>query len=388
MRLSAAFTPSVDCTGAITHFGKPMATSADIKWMKQALKLAAQGAGGAEPNPLVGCVLTTADQLIGSGFHARFGEAHAEVMALRSLREPSLARGCTAYVTLEPCAHFGKTPPCADALIAAGISRVVVALPDPFPEVAGQGIARLRQAGIEVEVGVLESEARELNAPYLKRLATGIPWVIGKWAMSIDGKIATAVGESQWISSPESRADAHLVRGRIDAIIVGIGTVLADDPLLTPRPAGPRVPRRVIFDSQGRTPLTGKLVNSVADAPLLLVCGERLLPERAAALRTRGVELWKIPGTPAEQIPEALRRLASGGATNVLVEGGPRLIGQFAAAEMLDELQIYLAPRLIGGIRAPGPVGEPGWPLLSACPHLRLVAEQRIGPDLKLTYRR
>lgn len=365
-----------------------MATSADFEWMKRALEIARLGAGGAEPNPLVGCVFVKNQQLIGQGYHARYGGPHAEVEALRSLSDPAEATACTAYVTLEPCSHFGKTPPCAEALVAAGVSRVVVAMLDPFPEVAGRGLARLRQAGIEVEVDVLEAEARVLNAPYLKRLATGLPWVIAKWAMSLDGKIATSTGSSQWISGAASRADAHRVRGRLDAIIVGIGTVLADDPLLTARPAGPRVPRRVIFDSQGKLPLGGRLANSLDQAPLCVVSSEQISAAQESAFRQRGIELWKTPGSAAEQLEPTLRRLAAEGATNVLIEGGPGLLGQFAAAGLLDELQIYLAPKLLGGTTAPGPIGNPGWTTLASCPEFQLLNLEQLGPDLKLSYRR
>lgn len=359
----------------------------DRHWMKLALDLASEGTGGAEPNPLVGCVLVKGNQQVASGFHARFGEAHAEVMAIRSLADPSVAAGSTAYVTLEPCVHFGKTPPCADALIAAKVARVVVAQQDPFPQVAGEGIARLRAAGIEVSVGVLESEARELNAPYLKRLETGLPWVIAKWAMSLDGKIATSSGQSQWISSNQSRADAHQVRGRLDAILVGLGTALADDPLLTARPPGPRIARRVVFDSEAKLPLSSRLVSSLDCAPLILVTRNDVAAERESALTKLGVQIWKFAGPPAERIIQCLRRLGSEGATNVLVEGGPRLLGEFAAANQLDELQIYQAPKLIGGAAAPGPIGNPGWSVLTECPTLRLVRSQKLGEDLKLVYR-
>ncbi|MFN9767948.1 MAG: bifunctional diaminohydroxyphosphoribosylaminopyrimidine deaminase/5-amino-6-(5-phosphoribosylamino)uracil reductase RibD [Planctomycetota bacterium] len=365
-----------------------MPSAADVNWMKMALDLAPLGAGGAEPNPLVGCVLTKNEELIGQGFHALYGGPHAEVAAFEALADPKTAAGCTAYVTLEPCSHFGKTPPCADALIAAGVRRVVVAMLDPFPQVAGRGIARLRQAGVEVEVGVLEAEARALNAPYLKRLATGLPWVIGKWAMSLDGKIATSTGASHWISGPESRAEAHQLRGRIDAIVVGIGTVLADDPLLTARPQGPRTPIRLVFDSLGRLPLDGKLANSLDQAPLCVVCGERLEPTREVALKQRGINVWKIPGDPSEQLEPALHRLATEGATNVLVEGGAGLLGQFASKGLLDELHIYLAPKLIGSSSAPGPVGNPGWKTLADCPEFRLLRQVQLGADLKLVYRK
>jgi diaminohydroxyphosphoribosylaminopyrimidine deaminase/5-amino-6-(5-phosphoribosylamino)uracil reductase len=356
-------------------------------WMRMALDLAVQGAGGAEPNPLVGCVLVKDGQLLASGYHARYGGPHADA-ALQQLHEPSAARGATAFVTLEPCSHFGKTPPCADALIAAGVARVVVAMPDPFPQVAGQGITRLQQAGIEVQTGVLESEAEELNAPYLKRLRTGLPWVIAKWAMSLDGKIATHTGESQWISGPESRTEAHQIRGRLDALMIGIGTALADDPLLTARPAGPRVARRIVFDTSGRLPLDSQLVRSVDQAPLVLVTSNDLPDEKEADFRAAGVDVWKWTGDTRLRIEQTLRRLSDEGATNVLVEGGPRLLGQFAASGQIDEIQAYLAPRLLGSANAPGPVGDPGWGTLTDCPTWRLVSQRPLGPDLKLTYRR
>jgi len=356
--------------------------------MREALALAARGVGAAEPNPLVGCVLVKNGRVIGRGYHTRFGSAHAEVEALRSLADGAEAADSTVFVTLEPCSHYGKTPPCADALIAAKVRRVVIAQLDPFPQVAGRGLAKLQQAGIQVEVGLLESEARELNAPYLKRLSTGLPWVIAKWAMSLDGKIATQSGESQWISGEQSRAEAHQIRGRLDAILIGSGTAFADDPLLTARPPGSRVPRRVVFDSQARLPLTSRLVGSLDTAPLVLVTTEQVAGEREQALRDRGVSIWKFSGTEQERIAATLQKLSTEGATNVLVEGGPKLLGQFAAANQIDELQIYLAPKIIGGQSAPGPVGNPGWTLLAACPTLRLVSQQQLGPDLKLVYRR
>lgn len=356
--------------------------------MREALALAAKGAGGVEPNPLVGCVLVKNNQVIGRGYHTRYGSAHAEVEALRSLGDQTDANGSTAFVTLEPCSHFGKTPPCVDALIAAKVSRTVIAQLDPFPQVDGRGLERLQQAGIQVDVGLLESEARDLNAPYLKRLTTGLPWVIAKWAMSLDGKIATQTGESQWISCEQSRAEAHQIRGRLDAILIGSGTALADDPLLTARPPGPRVPRRVVFDSQARLPLTSRLVSSVEEAPLILVTTEQVPAAREAEFLKRAASLWKFPGSEGERIAATLKRLAAEGATNVLVEGGPKLLGQFAAANQIDELHVYVAPKIIGGDSAPGPIGAPGWSQIAACPTLRLLGQLQLGPDLKLVYRR
>src|SRR5438876_10929485 len=222
----------------------------DWHWMRRALELAEGGRGYVEPNPLVGAVLVRDHQLVGEGWHQRYGEAHAEVHALAAAGPA--ARGATLYVTLEPCCHIGKTPPCTEAVMRAGIERVVAAMVDPFPQVAGRGAALLRDAGILVEMGLGEAEARRINAPYLKLLATGRPYVHAKWAMTLDGKIATRTGDSKWISNEASRRIVHTLRGRMDAIIVGIGTVLADDPLLTARPAGQRTAVRVVLDSQGR----------------------------------------------------------------------------------------------------------------------------------------
>src|SRR3954466_722160 len=225
-------------------------------WMERALALAERGRGAVEPNPLVGAVVVRDGTCVGEGWHQRYGGPHAEVHALAAAAEA--ARGATLYVTLEPCCHFGKTPPCTDAVLAAGVRRVVASMADPFPRVAGGGLDRLRAAGLEVEVGLLEDEARRLNAPYLKRLTTGLPYVTAKWAMTLDGKTAVASGDSRWISGPRSRALVHELRGRMDAILVGIGTALADDPLLTARPPGPRVACRVVLDGAARLDLASR----------------------------------------------------------------------------------------------------------------------------------
>lgn len=213
-------------------------TDLDRWHMRRALELAARGQGAVEPNPMVGCVIARGAEIIGEGFHRRFGQAHGEVEALQMAGDR--AAGATLYVTLEPCCHHGKTPPCTKAVLAAGVARVVVAAGDPFPEVHGGGMAELRAAGLDVELGVLEDEARRLNAPYLKLIETGRPWIIAKWAMTLDGKIATATGDSRWISNAQSRETVHRLRGRMDAILAGRGTTAKDDPLLTARPPGPQ----------------------------------------------------------------------------------------------------------------------------------------------------
>ena len=237
-------------------------SATDEGWMRRALDLAERGRGAVEPNPLVGAVLVRGGQAVGEGWHRRYGQAHAEVNALAAAGGD--ARGATLYVTLEPCCHHGKTPPCTEAIVRAGVTRVVAAMSDPFPEVAGKGADQLRQAGVPVEFGVGEAAARRLNAPYLTLLATRQPYVHAKWAMTLDGKIATRSGDSKWISNEASRRPSHALRGRMDAVIVGVGTALADDPNLTARPPGPRTAVRVILDSTCRLKVNSMLARTAA----------------------------------------------------------------------------------------------------------------------------
>jgi diaminohydroxyphosphoribosylaminopyrimidine deaminase / 5-amino-6-(5-phosphoribosylamino)uracil reductase len=243
--------------------------SVEERGMRQALALAERGRGHVEPNPMVGAiVLDVGGQLVGEGWHRKFGEAHAEVNAFAMAG--ARAKGGTLVVTLEPCCHHGKTPPCTEAVLRSGVRRVVVAMADPFPKVAGGGLAILRQAGMEINVGLLEVEAKSLNAPYLKLISTGRPWVHLKWAMSLDGKIATRSGDSKWISGEESRAIVHELRGRMDAIVVGAGTLRADDPLLMPRPPGPRMPTRIVVTQTGELPAKCRLLDTIAEAPVMV----------------------------------------------------------------------------------------------------------------------
>ncbi|MBI2478733.1 MAG: bifunctional diaminohydroxyphosphoribosylaminopyrimidine deaminase/5-amino-6-(5-phosphoribosylamino)uracil reductase RibD, partial [Planctomycetia bacterium] len=257
--------------------------------MTRAIELAQRGEGAVEPNPMVGCVIARDGQVVGEGWHPRFGGPHAEVEALHDAGEA--ARGATMLVTLEPCCHQGKTPPCVDAIVNAGLTRVIVAQRDPFPQVDGGGIRMLQAAGIEVEVGVCAERARELNAPYLKLVNTGMPWVIAKWAMTLDGKIATRTGNSQWISNAASRAVVHRIRGRVDAIIVGSGTVRADDPLLTARPAGPRVATRIVFDSTASLSVDSRLAKTIESAPVLVVATANAPTENVRRLTESGCEV-------------------------------------------------------------------------------------------------
>jgi diaminohydroxyphosphoribosylaminopyrimidine deaminase/5-amino-6-(5-phosphoribosylamino)uracil reductase len=325
------------------------ADTADLMHMRRALELAEAGRGCVEPNPLVGAVVVREGRVVGEGWHQKFGGPHAEVMALAAAKEA--ARGATLYVSLEPCCHQGKTPPCTEAIVAAGISRVVAALEDPYPEVAGRGAARLRQAGIAVECGAAEADARRQNAPYLKLLTTGRPYVHAKWAMSLDGKIATRTGDSKWISGEKARRRVHELRGRVDGIVIGIGTAVADDPLLTARPPGPRVASRVVLDSKARLPLAAQMVQTARTVPTIVVVSPAASPERVQALRQAGCEI-AVPspdhdGSP--RLPLLLDDLGRRRWTNVLVEGGSEVLGRLLDAGAIDEAHVFIAPQLIGG---------------------------------------
>ncbi|HVS37933.1 MAG TPA: bifunctional diaminohydroxyphosphoribosylaminopyrimidine deaminase/5-amino-6-(5-phosphoribosylamino)uracil reductase RibD, partial [Gemmataceae bacterium] len=304
----------------------------------------------------------------------RCGQAHAEVNALAAAGGD--ARGATLYVTLEPCCHHGKTPPCTDAILRAGVARVVAAMSDPFPEVAGKGADQLRQAGVAVEFGVGEAAARRLNAPYLTLLATKMPYVHAKWAMTLDGKIATRTGDSKWISNEASRRRCHVLRGRMDAVIVGVGTALADDPQLTARPPGPRTPVRIILDSKCRLPTHSVLARTAREVPTLLATTTEAPAERVAALRALGCEVLTPPLTPRPLPPgERARGEGAGGRTdvmallaelgrrrmtNALVEGGSGVLGSFLDAGVIDEVHVSIAPCLAGGAEARTPVGGRG----------------------------
>jgi diaminohydroxyphosphoribosylaminopyrimidine deaminase/5-amino-6-(5-phosphoribosylamino)uracil reductase len=331
----------------------------DADWMRRALELAEHGRGWVEPNPLVGAVVVQAGRVVGEGWHRRYGEAHAEVNALDAAGPA--ARGATLYVTLEPCCHHGKTPPCTDAVLRAGIGRVVAALADPFPQVAGRGAALLRASGLTVEVGLGEAEVRRQNAPYLKLLATGRPYVHAKWAMTLDGKLATRTGDSKWISNESSRRRVHALRGRMDAIVAGIGTVLADDPLLTARPPGPRTPLRVVLDSRGRLPLTSRLVRTVNEAPVLVVTAGPLAPGREEELWAAGCQVLAVPAEGGRlALGPLLDELGRRRQTNVLVEGGSEVHGSFLDAGAVDEVHVFIAPRLAGGTAARTSLGGHG----------------------------
>ncbi len=327
-------------------------TETDRAHLRRALELAEGGRGRVSPNPLVGAVLVRDGEVIGEGFHAELGGLHAERAALAdSHRRGESPAGATLYVTLEPCAHQGRQPPCVEAILEEGVSRAVIASDDPSEKAAGRGPGILRDGGVEVEVaaGAEAAAARLLNQPFRKHSRTGLPHVVLKLAMSLDGRTATAAGQSPWISGEESRALVHRWRGEHDAIAAGIGTVLADDPLLTARAAGARQPRRVVFDSHARLPLDSQLVRSLDQAPVIAVVGPQAPPERVAALREAGVEALVAEGADAgERVGAALATLGRREVTSLFLEGGKTLAAAFAASGQIDESRTFVAPMLLG----------------------------------------
>jgi diaminohydroxyphosphoribosylaminopyrimidine deaminase / 5-amino-6-(5-phosphoribosylamino)uracil reductase len=344
-------------------------------WMQRALELAERGRGAVEPNPLVGAVVIRDGQMVSEGWHQRYGHAHAEVNALAAAGEQ--AKGATLYVTLEPCCHHGKTPPCTDAILQAGIRRVVAAMADPFPHVAGQGATLLRTGGVEVELGVCEPEARQLNTPYLKLLETGRPYVHAKWAMTLDGKIATASGDSRWISNEASRQRVHALRGGMDAIVVGIGTALADNPQLTARPPGPRMATRVVLDHQCRLPVCSILVETACQIPTLVVPGKGCPTKRMQALQDLGCEVL-----PCADVASLLIEMGHRRWTNVLVEGGSSVLASFLEADAIDEAHVFVAPCLAGGSGAITPIGGQGVARISDAMRLDVIAVENISGDI------
>ena len=377
-------------------------SAADHAHMAEALRLAGLGLDTTTPNPRVGCVIVRDGEVVGRGFHARAGEPHAEVHALREAGER--ARGATAYVTLEPCAHHGRTPPCAEALVRAGVTRVVAALTDPNPLVGGQGLARLREAGIEAESGLLAAQARTLNAGFLRRIAGGLPWLRLKLASSLDGRTAMADGESQWITGPEARADVQRWRARSCAIITGIGTVLADDPALTVRAAdgttdGLRQPRRVVLDTDLQLPPSARVVTGPGTVLAITLGPEGLQDaalaewldeadparaERARALLAAGVALAGVEGDDdgRPDLRAVLRLLADAGCNEVLVEAGAGLAGSCLEAGVVDELVLYQAMTLMGS--AARPLAELPLARMAEQRRLRCTDLRQLGGDLRL----
>ncbi len=355
---------------------------ADQQFMAQALELAQQGQGSVEPNPMVGCILVREGAVVGRGYHQRFGGPHAEVEALRDVGVDN-ASGVDAYVTLEPCCHHGKTGPCTQALIDAKVARVFIGCEDPNPSVAGEGIAALRQAGIDVVTGVLEEHARRLIAPFAKLIKARRPWVIAKWAMTLDGKIASATGSSKWISGESSRALVHQLRGRVDAILVGRRTAALDDPLLTARPAGPRVATRVVLDSTASLPTESKLVQSIDQAPLLVAATDQASAEQRRSLEDGGVEVLTLGGEQrGDQLTALLEELGKRQLTNLLVEGGSEVLGSLLDLRAIDEVHVFIAPKVLGGAGAPSPIGGAGIDDMTEALSLCEVQIRQLGEDV------
>ncbi|MGE4407236.1 bifunctional diaminohydroxyphosphoribosylaminopyrimidine deaminase/5-amino-6-(5-phosphoribosylamino)uracil reductase RibD [Pseudomonas sp.] len=357
-------------------------SAADHAWMARALQLARKGLYSTHPNPRVGCVIVADGERVGEGWHVRAGEPHAEVHALR--QAGARARGATAYVTLEPCSHHGRTPPCAEALVKAGVARVVAAMQDPNPQVAGRGLALLRSAGIEVASGVLETEARELNAGFIKRMESGLPFVRAKLAMSLDGRTAMASGESQWITGPAARAEVQRLRARSSVVLTGADTVLLDAARLTVRGAElgldaqttalalQRPPLRVLVDGRLRVPLDAPFFQAGAALVATAVDG------REEAYRGAGHELLAL-GRERVDLAALLRELAARGANEVLVEAGPRLVGAFASLGLVDEYRLFVAAKFLGS--SARPLLELPLERMSEARELRMVDIRAVGED-------
>jgi diaminohydroxyphosphoribosylaminopyrimidine deaminase/5-amino-6-(5-phosphoribosylamino)uracil reductase len=369
-------------------------TNADQRFMRVALELAQRGRGWVEPNPMVGCVIVRDGLIIAKGYHRQFGGPHAEIDAISSLASVTDAKDAIAYVTLEPCCHQGKTPPCSRALIDAGFARVVVAMEDPFPSVDGGGIRHLRDAGVETSIGVLREEALALNAPYLKKVRAGKPWVIAKWAMTIDGRIATVAGESQWITGEASRREVHRLRARVDAIAVGMGTVQADDPMLTarlpePNAALPRVATRVVFCRHRVPSIQSRLVRSAREFPLMLLTSEQIDADRTGPIESQGAKIVRLrTNQAAEMVESALDVMGSRGMTNVMLEGGGELLASFFSAGQIDECHVYVGAKAFGGRQAHGPIGGPGIESVADAWRFRLVSVDQFDDDLRAVYRK
>jgi diaminohydroxyphosphoribosylaminopyrimidine deaminase/5-amino-6-(5-phosphoribosylamino)uracil reductase len=351
--------------------------------MRRALELAELGRGHTNPNPLVGAVVVRGDEVLGEGYHVAYGSDHAEVAALDACTQDPI--GATLYVTLEPCCHQGKTPPCTEAIIAAGIKRVVVASDDPTEKASGRGLGILRDEGIEVVAvdGEVSHSARLMNQPFRKFAKTGRPYVIFKSAMSLDGKVATQTGDSKWISNERSRKIVHRWRGEVDAVCVGIGTAIADDPLLTARVEGATQPTRVVFDSEARLPPDSNLMRTAPEAPLVIVTSRAAGRGQSDALRAGGAELIvAVGGNEAERAADGLQKLGALGIQNMLLEGGPRLAGSFLDAGEIDEMRIFIAPIALGGRGAKAPFEGEGSDSIAEARHAVTMTVERIDDDV------
>jgi diaminohydroxyphosphoribosylaminopyrimidine deaminase / 5-amino-6-(5-phosphoribosylamino)uracil reductase len=374
--------------------GMAVGTDTDRAHLARAIELAGRGVGTVKPNPAVGAVIARDGEVLGEGWHERFGGAHAEVNAIEDCGMADLT-GATLYVSLEPCCHEGKTPPCTDAIVQAGIARVVIGSDDPTEKAAGRGPGILRDEGVEVVMadGELATRARLLNQAFRKHARAGRPWVLFKSAMTLDGKVATRAGDSQWISGEASRALAHRWRASVDAVVVGIGTALADDPQLTARPDGTPAepaeqPRRIVFDSLARLPPGSQLVAAAAEIPLTLVVSRAAARADTDALEAAGVQVLVATGEnePA-RVRSALDQLGQIGVASLLLEGGPHLAGAFLDAGEIDEIRLFLAPLLLGGRTARDPLEGEGVERISEALRALSFDCERVGEDLLISAR-
>jgi diaminohydroxyphosphoribosylaminopyrimidine deaminase/5-amino-6-(5-phosphoribosylamino)uracil reductase len=373
----------------------PSCTDTDLTHLARAIELAANGSGTVRPNPVVGAVVARDGEVIGEGWHERYGGAHAEVNAIEACGLAELG-DATLYISQEPCCHEGKTPPCTDAILQAGIRRVVIASDDPSEKASGRGLGILRDEGVEVVVladGELALSARMLNQAFRKHSRTGRPWVLFKSAMTLDGKVATRSGDSQWISGEASRELAHRWRASVDAVVVGIGTALADDPRLTARPSGLPAdagsqPRRVVFDSLARLSPSSQLAADAAEVPLIVVVSRAAPRAEIDALEAAGAQVVVATGEnePA-RVRSALDQLGALGVTSVLLEGGPHLAGAFLDAGEIDELRLFLAPLLLGGSAARDPLEGEGVERISEALHALTFSCESVGEDLLISAR-
>ncbi|MDF2879322.1 MAG: riboflavin biosynthesis protein RibD [Clostridia bacterium] len=362
----------------------------ESKYMQRALELAEKGVGFVNPNPLVGAVIVKNNKMIGEGFHAVYGGPHAEINAFKDAafkNNAEAVKGATLYVTLEPCSHYGKTPPCAHAIVERGIGKVVVAMEDPNPEVAGRGIDILRQHGIEVVTGVLEQESRQQNEIFLKYITTNLPFCILKTAMTLDGKTATQSGDSKWITSEGARAYVHQVRHRVAGIMVGIGTIIQDDPLLNTRleEGGGSDPIRIIADSHAKIPLESKVLNISSKAQTIIVTTEFAEKEKLKKLKDKGAEIIVTPLiNKGVDLKYLMKKLGERKIDSVLLEGGSTLNYSALEARIIDKINIFIAPKLIGGREAKTPIGGVGKMLMKDAVSVKDINIRSFEPDMMI----
>lgn len=353
----------------------------DEKYMKRALELAEKAKGHTLPNPLVGSVIVKDGKIIGEGYHKKAGQPHAEVNAIKSAVES--VEGATIYVTLEPCSHYGKTPPCSDLIIKSGFKKVVVAAVDPNPLVAGRGILRIRDAGIDVLLGVCEKESIKLNEVFNYFITTQRPFIHMKYAMTLDGKIATETGESKWISSEQSREHAHRLRGELSGIMVGIGTVLKDNPQLTCRIEGYKNPIRIVVDSQLRIPLNAKVLSDQDQAKTIILTTRFASEEKLSTLKAKDIEIIKVKSTDKRvDLNQAMNVLGKKGIDSILLEGGGQLNASALEAGIVNKLTAYIAPKLLGGEKALSPVEGKGVQHMSEAYLFKDVQTYQLGEDI------